>query len=67
MLTEEDKMCCLCKHKRMIITNFYCGNIAQKDGKLKKYIKYNYTCQLFEERIDDPYTEGNPILPHKKI
>jgi hypothetical protein len=60
-MEQEDKICAVCVHQKLVILNTVCGNKAQKDKKLKSHTRYNSTCYLFEERPQDFYDSGHPI------
>lgn len=60
-MTKEDSCCAICAFNKMDFANTYCSNKLQKDRRLKKYTKYNDSCDLFQLRDESFYHDGRPI------
>ena len=63
-MREEDKICALCKHQKLIKTMTFCGHPKQTVRKLKEVTHYNDFCPLYELR-DESFYEDQPRKNHE--
>lgn len=63
---EENAICCICKHNKMVLLSTFCGHKEQKNHKLKNHTRYSDSCLLFEERDAGFYESGTPITTPTK-